>query len=258
MAVDEAILIVHGEGSVPPTLRFYAWDPPTLSIGYFQRAEKEIDFESLRRRGYGFVRRPTGGRAVLHDREVTYSVVVSESYPGMPESVTESYRVISEGLVRGLRRMGLDAGFARPDEEQRKRLLEPGSAACFDSPSWYEVVVEGRKLIGSAQTRQRGVILQHGSLLLELDARALFGVLRFPSEKVRERLLRSFLHHAVALGDLTGGKVSREEVEKALVEGFADALGVEMVPGELTDRERTLAETLVREKYGSDAWNFRR
>ncbi|MDI3256233.1 MAG: biotin/lipoate A/B protein ligase family protein [Kyrpidia sp.] len=258
MAVDEAVLIAHSEGRVPPTLRLYAWNPPTLSIGYFQRAEKEVDFQALRTRGYGFIRRPTGGRAVLHDREVTYSVVVSESYPGMPGSVTESYRVISEGLVLGLRRLGFDVQFSRPDDEQKRRLSAPSSAACFDSPSWYEVVARGKKLIGSAQTRQRGVILQHGSILLELDAGALFAVLRIPSDRVRERLYRTFRDHAVSLSDLAGKPVSSEQVEAALVEGFAEALGVTLIPGELTEEEKQYVERLERGKYGSDQWNFRK
>lgn len=258
MAVDEAVLMAHAEGLVPPTLRLYAWDPPTLSIGYFQSAHREVDFEALRRRGYGFVRRPTGGRAVLHDREVTYSVVVSESYPGMPGSVTESYRVISEGLIRGLRHLGFDVHFARPDEEQKKRLLEPSSAACFDSPSWYEIVVEGKKLIGSAQTRQRGVILQHGSILLELDAEALFEVLRFSSERAKERLYRSFREHAVSLRDLAERPLEARDVEAAVVQGFAEALQVELVPGELTAEEKEWAEKLEKEKYGSEEWNFRK
>ncbi|MBE3551267.1 MAG: lipoate--protein ligase family protein [Kyrpidia tusciae] len=257
MAVDEAVMIAHSRGEVPPTLRLYGWDPPTLSIGYFQRAGKEVDFEALSARGYGFVRRPTGGRAVLHDREVTYSVVVSESYPGMPGSVTESYRVISEGLVRGLRKLGFDAHFARPDEEGRQRLAAPSSAACFDSPSWYEVVVEGKKLVGSAQTRQRGVILQHGSILLDLDPEALFAVLRFPSDRVRDRLRRTFEEHAVSLRDLAGAPVSAERVEEALAEGFAEALGARLEPGELTAKERETAEQLMA-KYLADEWNRRK
>ncbi|MCK9910273.1 hypothetical protein MXD81_14100, partial [Microbacteriaceae bacterium K1510] len=97
MAVDEAILITHSEGKVPPTVRFYTWDPATLSIGYFQKSEKEIDLDAVRHNGLGFVRRPTGGRAVLHDKELTYSVIVSENHPQMPSSVTEAYKVISLG-----------------------------------------------------------------------------------------------------------------------------------------------------------------
>lgn len=109
MAVDEAVLTMHSEGRVPPTLRFYGWNPATLSIGYFQKADEEVEFAELEAKGLGFVRRPTGGRAVLHDQELTYSMIVSEDYPGMPRSVTEAYRVLSEGLLHGFRRLGLQA-----------------------------------------------------------------------------------------------------------------------------------------------------
>ncbi len=118
-----------------------------------------------------FVRRPTGGRGVLHEHELTYSVIVSESYPNMPETVTEAYRVISGGLLEGFRNLGLDATFSVPESRRNKAmdLKKPKSAVCFDAPSWYELVVEGKKVAGSAQTRQKGVILQHGAILLSLD-----------------------------------------------------------------------------------------
>ncbi len=101
MALDEAILTAHSEGRVPPTVRFYEWEPAALSIGYFQKAEEEVNFEALEREGIGFVRRPTGGRAVLHDRELTYSIIVSEEHEGIPSTVTEAYRVLSEGFCSG-------------------------------------------------------------------------------------------------------------------------------------------------------------
>ena len=133
MAIDEAILIAGGEGKVPPTIRFYGWEPPTLSIGYFQRAAREVDLERLRERGVGLVRRPTGGRAVLHDKELTYSVIAPENLPGMPSSVIQSYRLISTGLLEGFRRLGLSAEMVSL-EEPAARNGSPDSAACFDSP----------------------------------------------------------------------------------------------------------------------------
>ena len=253
MAIDEAMMIAHREGRVPPTVRFYGWNPATLSIGYFQQADKEVDMEALRQRGLGFVRRATGGRAVLHDRELTYSIVVSEQHPGIPASVAEAYRVLSLGLLIGFRELGLDAKMTGLDEaadaagsetpspsnpanrhadfgapslhpdsavgqENSEAASLPAnpavrqasfeapsplpdvtsgqadtagaarraaSAACFDAPSKYELVVEGRKIAGSAQMRAKGVILQHGSVLLELDADQLFEVLRFAGPERR-------------------------------------------------------------------------
>lgn len=127
-----------------------------MSIGYFQKAEKEINLEAVKQYGLGFVRRPTGGRGVLHDKELTYSVIVSEEHPNMPKTVTEAYRVISEGILQGFRNLGLEAYFAIPrTEEEKAGLKNPRSAVCFDAPSWYELVVEGRKVAGSAQTRQK-------------------------------------------------------------------------------------------------------
>ncbi|MEJ9270000.1 lipoate--protein ligase family protein, partial [Bacillus thuringiensis] len=166
MALDEALLNWHSEGLIPPTIRFYGWNPPTLSIGYFQKVEKEINMEMVEKHQLGFVRRPTGGRGVLHDKELTYSVIVTEEHPDMPASVTEAYRIISQGILEGFRDLGLDAYFAVPKTEEEKNALKnPRSAVCFDAPSWYELVVEGRKVAGSAQTRQKGVILQHGSIV---------------------------------------------------------------------------------------------
>ncbi|WP_029099440.1 lipoate--protein ligase family protein [Brevibacillus thermoruber] len=259
MAVDEAILQLHSEGKVPPTVRFYTWNPATLSIGYFQKAAKEINLEALRERGLGFVRRPTGGRAVLHDQELTYSVVVSESHPKMPSSVTEAYKVISMGLLHGFQRLGLRAEMVSlATEEEKEKYSSPGSSACFDSPSWYELVVEGKKVAGSAQTRQKGVILQHGSILLEMDVELLFSLLNFPSERVKQRMMESFRQKAVTINEVNPRPIGLQEAVEAFRNGFASGLEVELVPGELTPEETALAEELVRTRYAADEWNFRR
>lgn len=259
MAVDEAILQLHSEGKVPPTVRFYTWNPATLSIGYFQKAAKEINLEALRERGLGFVRRPTGGRAVLHDQELTYSVVVSESHPKMPSGVTEAYKVISMGLLHGFQRLGLHAEMVSlATEEEKEKYSSPGSSACFDSPSWYELVVEGKKVAGSAQTRQKGVILQHGSILLEMDVELLFSLLNFPSERVKQRMMESFRQKAVTINEVSPRPIGLQEAVEAFRDGFASGLEVELVPGELTAEELALADELVRTRYASDEWNFRR
>jgi lipoate-protein ligase A len=259
MAVDEAILHAHSRGQVPPTVRFYGWNPPTLSIGYFQQAAKEVDLDALRAKGLGFVRRPTGGRAVLHDQELTYSVIVSEAHPMMPSSVNESYRVLSLGLLEGFRELGLQAEMVSlADEAEKKKWESMGSAACFDSPSWYELVVEGRKVVGSAQVRQQRTILQHGSILLDLDVELLFSVLTYSSERTRERMIRLFKEKAVSIKDLCGRSISYQEAERAFAIGFARGLGVELVESALTPEEVAEAERLVQEKYGTDSWNFRK
>ena len=263
MAADEAMMRTVGRGEAPPTLRFYGWRPATLSIGYFQKAEDEVLLEEVRRRGLGFVRRPTGGRAVLHDAELTYSIVVPESYPGLPPSVTESYRVLSEGMVLGFRALGLEAEMVSlASEEEKAKYAAAGSAACFDSPSWYELVVDGRKVAGSAQLRREGAVLQHGAILLDLDADLLFSLLRFRSERQRERLREMFAGRAAAINALRAARglppVGVAEAEEAFARGWAEALGAELVPGELTPAEAREAERLAAEKYAADGWNLRR
>ncbi|HZH62188.1 MAG TPA: biotin/lipoate A/B protein ligase family protein [Metabacillus sp.] len=259
MALDEALLEWHSEGRIPPTIRFYGWNPATLSIGYFQKAEKEIDLDAVKKYGLGFVRRPTGGRGVLHDQELTYSVIVSEEHPEMPKTVTEAYRVISEGILEGFKNLGLDAYFAIPrTDEEKAGLKSPRSAVCFDAPSWYELVVEGRKVAGSAQTRQKGVILQHGSILLDLDEDMLFDLFKYPNDRVKERMQRAFKNKAVATNSLRKEPVTIEEAIKAFKEGFEKGLQIDLEPYELTSEELEYVNQLAKDKYESDEWNFKR
>lgn len=262
MAIDEAILIAHSEGRVEPTLRFYGWEPAAMSIGYFQK-ESDVNVEEVKRQGLGFVRRPTGGRAVLHDRELTYSMIVNEEYPGLPKRVTEAYRVLSQGLLNGFVNLGLDAHMVNlASEEEKAKYDAMGSAACFDSPSWYELVVEGRKVAGSAQMRQRGVVLQHGSILLDLDAKRLFSLLTVRTEALRARLEESFTRKAVAINELleATGKplVGLAEVEEAFARGIEEGMSIRLVEDELTTYEKELAKSLSEEKYAAEAWNARR
>lgn len=259
MALDEALLDWHSEGRTPPIIRFYGWDPASLSIGYFQKIEKEVDMEAVKKHGLGFVRRPTGGRGVLHEHELTYSVIVSEEHPEMPQTVTEAYRVISEGVLRGFQKLGLEAYFAVPrTTEEREALKSPRSAVCFDAPSWYELVVEGRKVAGSAQTRQKGVILQHGAILLDLDEDKLFSLFKYPNDRVKERMQKAFKSKAVAIKEISGRSVSFEEAKRAFKEGFAEGLNIDLEPYTLTDEELEYVQNLAKTKYESDEWNFKR
>ncbi|MDN4074719.1 lipoate--protein ligase family protein [Fictibacillus terranigra] len=259
MALDEALLTWHSEGKIPPVIRFYGWNPATLSIGYFQKAEMEINLEAVEKYGLGFVRRPTGGRGVLHDQELTYSVIVTEEHPNMPKSVTEAYRVISEGILQGFRNLGLDAYFAIPrTEEEKAGLKNPRSAVCFDAPSWYELVVEGRKVAGSAQTRQKGVILQHGSILLDLDEDKLFDLFLYSSERVRARMQKAFKNKAVAMNQLRETPVTQEEAKKAFRAGFEEGLQLDLKPYTLTGEQEKEVEQIAESRYRSKEWTFRR
>lgn len=179
----------------------------------------------------------------------------------MPPSVVESYRVISEGLVRGLAELGLDAQMTMPKRSENGRARRPddgGSAACFDAPSWYEVTVNGKKVIGSAQVRKNGVLLQHGSIPLQLNAEKLFTVLRYRSERVRERAKRSFTANAGSIREALGRPVSFLEVCDHLLIGMQEALGIDFIEAGLTDREEEQATQLIDHRYGKAQWNKQR
>lgn len=258
MAMDEALLNFVSRGEIDPVVRFYTWDPATLSVGYFQRLKKEIDIDKVKEKGFGLIRRQTGGRGVLHDKELTYSVIVPESHPNMPSTITEAYRVISEGLLEGFKLLGFDAYFAIPrSKEEREKLKQPRSAVCFDAPSWYELVVEGRKIAGSAQTRQKGVILQHGSLLQDVDVDELFDMFIFKNDRLKEKMKKAFVDKAVAINDISDRHISIEEMEKAFEEGFKKGLNIEFKPLSLTENQ--LAEVKVlEEKYRSEEWLYKK
>lgn len=258
MAMDEALLNFVSRGEIDPVIRFYTWNPATLSVGYFQRLTKEIDIDKVKEKGFGLVRRQTGGRGVLHDKELTYSVIVPESHPNMPSTVTEAYRVISEGLLEGFKLLGFEAYFAIPrSKEEREKLKQPRSAVCFDAPSWYELVVEGRKIAGSAQMRQKGVILQHGSLLQDVDVDELFDMFTFKNDRLKEKMKKAFVDKAVAINDISDRHITLEEMEQAFEEGFKKGLGLEFKP--LTLTEEQLAEVKeLEEKYRSDEWLYKK
>jgi len=255
MAIDEAILLAVSEGASPPTLRFYAWEPPTVSIGYFQRLEREIDLVKVSEAGYDLVRRPTGGRTVLHDDEVTYSIIVREAeFPG---SVVETYRRISKGLVEGLRALGMEAGMVAAQEAGHDPR-EHSSAACFDSPSWYEVICQGKKIIGSAQTRKLGAILQHGSIPITFAPQRLTSVLALKSDAARNRLDLTLAKKAGGLSEFLQRRPGFAEVCGALRDGLSRCLDIEFVEQGLSARERDSAETLLYEKYADTGWNQKR
>ncbi|EGQ3122728.1 lipoate--protein ligase family protein [Staphylococcus pseudintermedius] len=258
MALDEALLNFVSRGEIDPVVRFYTWNPPTLSIGYFQRLSKEIDIEKVKEKGYGLVRRQTGGRGVLHDKELTYSVIVPEAHPDMPQTVTEAYRVISGGLLEGFKSLGFDAHFAVPrSKEEREKLKQPRSSVCFDAPSWYELVVEGKKIAGSAQTRQKGVILQHGSILQDVDIDDLFDMFIFKNERLKAKMKEAFIEKAVAINDLSNETITLAQMEVAFKEGFKKALDIEFKPLELTVAQQDEVKALE-EKYRSEAFLYRK
>ncbi len=243
MALDEAIEDSVAAGESLPTLRFYQWDPPSLSLGKRQPLD-DVDFARCREAGVDVVRRATGGFAILHTDELTYSIAVKPDDPRAEGAVLDAYRRLSQGLLAGLRLLDVPA--------QMNPVVPGGvhntSAACFEVPSAYEIVVGERKLIGSAQTRSGGRLLQHGSLPLHGDIAQVVECLRFGSEDERQSLAVHLRERAATLDAVLGRSVGYEEAAEALARGFAQALRLNLVPGEPTTAELAAAEAKFQEK----------
>lgn len=231
MAVDEAVLAAVGRGEAPPTLRLYAWSPPCLSLGRHQ-PEEEADAARLAARGWQMVRRPTGGRAILHTDELTYALIAPADHPLMRGGVLPSYRRIAAGLLEALRLLGIGARMEgeRPPEKQP-------AAVCFETPSSYEITAGGRKLIGSAQARRDGAVLQHGSLPLWSDLGRIADALRFPDEAAREAARTAVRQRAITASTAAGREIGWWEAADAFRRGFAAALGLRFVFGVLNAGE---------------------
>ncbi|HLB45830.1 MAG TPA: lipoate--protein ligase family protein, partial [Anaerolineales bacterium] len=251
MAIDEAILPGVAEGASPPTLRFFAWEPPCLSLGCSQPVT-DVDMDRVKARGYGLVRRPTGGKAILHTDELTYSVITPQTDPRVAGGIVESYRRLSEGLLRGLALMDLiarndatyfTAEYAESEEKKQNNSANAALSAakdnpvCFETPSNYEITVIGKKLIGSAQARKQGVVLQHGSLPLTGDIARICDVLTFGDEAARERAKERVRARAITLELALGQIVPWQTVADAMKHGFREALNLEFESGELSEAE---------------------
>jgi lipoate-protein ligase A len=247
MAIDEAILETHLRGVCPPTVRAYGWSPPALSLGYFQDLEAEVEVRRCYELGIDLIRRLTGGRAVLHQDELTYSVVASDR-AGFPRSLVESYLLINRGLIAAYARLGVEACLEAHPQELT-------SAACFSSAGLADLTCQGRKLCGSAQFRKDGALLQHGSLPITFDAQAFFSLLRFPSEAVRHRAQAAYGLKATSLSEISGNGTGYQQLRAALLAGFEDALGIVLREEPLTPEEWDLARQLAVDKYRSYGWN---
>ena len=245
MAVDEAILEGVGRGSSSPTLRVYAWEPPTVSTGHSQKASVELDLDACARRGFGVVRRPTGGRAVLHAGELTYSVVGRSGEPPLGGSIAESYRAIAGGLLLGLAELGVRAELAPVATAPRGR----GEVAppCFVSAGRFEIVVEGRKLIGSAQRRLAAAVLQHGSLLTDGTHAQLADVLRVRKDADRAAIKRTLVLKTTDLAAILSRPLEFDELARAIRAGFEKAWGFEFEDGALSERESETVRRLTTE-----------
>lgn len=253
MAIDECLLIWHSEGKIPPVLRFYGWSKPTLSAGHFQKLEKTIDFSAIERHGCEFVRRLTGGSAVLHDDELTYSITVSEEKSYISDSVRAAYFTLSKGIMAGFTELGIAADYSMPKEHFER----DSSAVCFEKPSDYEMLVDGKKISGHAQTRKKGVLLQHGSLPFTMNEQVLFDLFKFSTDDMRERQRKVFSKKAITMNEAAGRTITYEEAAQAFQTGFETALNIEFIPLELTKEQWDEVHALAASKYQTDEWNFK-
>lgn len=250
MAIDEAVFRKNIRGESPPTLRFYGWRSPALSIGYFQDYRKEVDDEACRKFGVEVVRRPTGGKAVLHERELTYAVVAGADTGLFPPDILKTYLVIGRCLAEGLAGVGIRAEMK---EDGRRPPDGALPSACFSFPSRYELLVGDRKICGSAQMRSQGAFLQHGSLLTAFDPLRTCEVM-LPHRRLEKEADR--LRNAVtSVGEQAGPALDEEGLRRALREGFERTLGIRLRDGMLTPGEQALRDELVEKKYGREEWN---
>jgi lipoyl(octanoyl) transferase len=221
MEFDEFLAARVDQEGEPAVLRVYGWEPPAISIGRHQRME-DFDLAALERSGIDLVRRPTGGRAILHAHELTYSVVM----PAAGRSPREVYRFISEGLLRALRLLGIDARLTERDEGLRTPPDDPHSLPCFSSSAKDELQFANRKLAGSAQRRYGRAVLQHGSLLLGPEHRRIVEFLSPNVQDARTLLEADLANHTIDAESILGRAVSFEECARALKDGFELACGI--------------------------------
>jgi lipoate-protein ligase A len=232
MGIDESIMEAVRDRRASPTIRFYRWNPSAVSIGTFQGMDKEVNVQRCKDLGVDCIRRITGGGAVFHDfnGEITYSVIAPLQY--FPQGIRESYQFICGWIISGLKKIGLDAGFAPIND----------------------INVDGKKISGNAQTRKQGVLLQHGTVLYDIDIKKMFSVLNVSAEKISDKMIKSAEERVTSVKKHSN--VSIGELCDALIKGFTDGKDFEFGP--LSGEESSRAAELARTVYRTDAWNFSR
>lgn len=231
MAIDEALLQLHARGESPPTLRFYQWSPAAVSLGYFQR-KHSIDLAACRRRGLDVVRRPTGGRAVLHLNDLTYSIIAG-ARDGVPFSLAAAYRLLCEGLLSGFRLLGFEAELGCESTRSSQGDI------CFLRSAIGDIVFQGKKFLGNAQTWSGSSMLQHGSITLQ-PQRETWAMILTPDGISQEALCERLSGRTTSLEEIVGRSVDLNEVKTALREGMAQAMRRDFQAGELSAEEWAL------------------
>jgi len=236
MAIDRAILAANSEGKAPPTVRFYGWSPPAISIGYFQKLTEEIDIHTCEQLGVDYVRRITGGGAVFHEKELTYSIVVPESHPEIPKNILKSYGRICGAVMKGLGQLGIDSEYVPIND----------------------IVSGGRKISGNAQTRKLETVLQHGTVLMDVDVDRMFSLLKVPNEKIKDKLIADVKQRVTSIKHLLRKEVRFQDVAYAMKRGFEEEFHVKLIEGALSKEEQILADKFEKECFSAREWNHRR
>ncbi|MFH1653972.1 MAG: lipoate--protein ligase family protein [Pseudomonadota bacterium] len=238
MAYDEAVVLLKDKLKLPTTLRFYRWKPSAITIGYFQSLFEEVDVKACDARSIKYIRRLTGGGAVYHDYngEVTYSLIIDKNHELISQDVLESYDRICNSLIFGLKKFGLDASY-RPVND---------------------IIVGNRKISGNAQTRKGSQILQHGTILCDVDPKLMFTLLKVPNEKLKDKIIKRVEDSVTSIKKETGELPDHKKIIEALAEGFARNFSLELTPGSFTEEEESLAKQLAEKRYGNPDWNERR
>ncbi len=252
MAIDEAIFRENQRPDSPPTLRFYSWSPPSVSLGYFQATSKEVNIEACRRYSVDIVRRPTGGKAVLHENDLTYAVIASERNPLFPPDILGTYKVISGCIAGGLSELGIEAEMEGDGRSYQDDSLK---AVCFSSPSRYELLVKKKKICGSAQLRSKGIFLQHGSILVDFDPLKTCALL-LPQQGDGTLQAKKLRGSVTSIHEQIGASVSVENICHVIKKSFEKKLDIELVEGCLTAHEESLKLRLMNDKYMTDKWNM--
>jgi lipoate-protein ligase A len=250
MALDEAILRSVGKGEAPITLRLYGWEPACLSLGYAQPLA-DVDRPRLEALGWDLIRRPTGGKAILHADELTYSIAGPAEHPVFMGGIVPSYQRLSEPLASFLRSLDL------PVEAEKNKHQNSSNPICFEIPGAHENTVHGKKVIGNAQLRRSRAVLQHGSIPLSGDISRIYQALAFDHEEMREQRSLALLERATTIESLMQTSLTWERAARLLRAAFQDDLGINFTQSDPSDHELLLAKELESSRYQSHLWTER-
>jgi len=236
MAIDWAVLKANSEGKIPPTVRFYTWKPSAISIGYFQSLNEEIDIDICKKYGVDYVRRITGGGAVYHENELTYSIVIPESHPQIPKNIMESYGRICGAIIKGLKHLSIESSYVPIND----------------------IIVDGKKISGNAQTRKSKTVLQHGTVLTDVNVNKMFSCLRVPDEKIKDKLIADVKQRVTSIKHILGEEVTFAKVAQAMKVGFEEEFNIELEEGSLTKQELEDTMRFEKEYFSTKEWNHKK